>query len=62
MMCISLPGGGYKPTKVLGIYEDSISVEEDLLFYDEIGKTWCLHERTAKDYTKKPIKCAMMLT
>ena len=50
------PGGVYKEATVFSIEEDSVDTDLDLLFFDEIGETWCLHEATAKNITRKSQK------
>lgn len=46
-------GRGYTPSNVLGIYDDCLDTEDDILFYEDIGETWCLCERTAREITQK---------
>ena len=46
-------GGAYISAIVNGIYDDSLDTDEDLLFYEDIGETWCLCECTARNITQK---------
>ena len=53
---VILPKGGYTEAVVTWIGEDSLETDVDLLFYDEMGKMWCLCESTAKNITRKSQK------
>ena len=48
--------GGYTRATVLEIEDDCLNTDVDLLFYDEIGKSWCLCEVTAKRITRESQK------
>ena len=48
--------GGYMPAKVQWIGEDGLETDIDVLFYDEIGKMWCLCEKTAQNITRQSQK------
>lgn len=48
--------GGYTNATVLEIEDDCLNTNVDLLFYDEIGKIWCLCESTAKRITRESQK------
>lgn len=53
---VILPRGGYCEAKVLWIGYDSLDTDVDVLFYDEIGENWYLHESTAKKITQESQK------
>ena len=53
---VVLPRGGYQEAIVSWIGYDSLDTDVDVLFYDEIGKNWCLCESTAKNITRKSQK------
>lgn len=46
-------GGMYMEATVVHIEDDCVDTDLDLLFFDEIGKIWCLNEATAKNITRK---------
>ncbi len=45
--------GWYIHALVNGIHDDSLDTDEDILFYEDIGETWVLCERTAREITQR---------
>lgn len=48
-----LCAGGYKEATVKEICDDCLDTDLDLLFFDEIRVTWCLHKSTAENITRQ---------